>query len=52
VDGVGLVEDGVEADCFLEYEGCVVEGLEYGGDWEGAVVVGVARCGGRVDRVA
>ena len=42
VDGVGLVEDGVDAYSFLEDEGCVVKGLEKGSYGEGGVVLGVA----------
>jgi len=37
VDGVGSVEDGVEADSFLEDEGGVVKGAEKGRYGEGGV---------------
>ena len=52
MDGVVVVEDGVGADSFLEYEGCVVEGFEEGCDWEGVVVFVVAACGGFGNGVA
>jgi len=45
VDGVGSVEDGVDAKSLLEDEGSVVKGTEKGNYGKGGVVLMVAALG-------